>query len=211
VFLQYGEPGETLVITYKNVSREDNAHFVVYVDNTPTELVNGTIAAPVGANLTYGTTYQSVFSTPLFTWGTLFGNKRVLYWAGLFDNRDALARWRVTDVNGSSGQSASSIVDLVKKRANCSVSFVYNSDDRNTSTSSDLYNFGDFLTYDVGSVFDVDRPMQSEPEVLVRQSLQGVGYSFRCVIWECSDAYFSLMSYQIDARSKGKMNRHWSE
>jgi hypothetical protein len=152
-----------------------------------------------------------VFSTPLFTWGTLFANKRVLSWAGLFDNSKVLNRWVLQDVNSTSNQVASSIVDLVKNRADCSISFVYDSDGQNTSTSSDLYNFKDFLTFDVGSAFDTDLPMQSEPEVLVKQTLQGIGYSFRCVVWECGDSYFSLLGYQIDARSKGKTNRHWSE
>jgi hypothetical protein len=211
IFLQYGEPGEQLTISYKNVSRADGRHYVIYSDNVEPTLTNGQFSPPVGTVIKYGTIYQSVFSTPVFTWGTLFGNKRVLNWAGLFDNSTVLDRWVLTDVNSLSGQQPTVIVDLIRNRADCSISFVYDSDGQGTSTSSDLYNFSDFLTTDVGSAFDTDLPMQSEPEVLVKQSLQGVGYSFRAVIWECSDSYFSLLSYQIDARQKGKRNRHWSE
>jgi hypothetical protein len=211
IFLQYGEPGETLTIRYKNLSRSDGKHFVVYADNIEPPLVNGQFSPAIGTVIKYGTTYQSVFSTPPLTWGTLFGNKRVLSWAGLFDNSEVVSRWEVTDVNSTSGQQLVSIVDLVKNKADCSISFVYDSDKQNSSTSSDLYNFSDFLTFDVGSAFDIDLPMQTESEVLVKQSLQGVGYSFRAVVWECSDSYFSLLSYQIDARQKGKRNRHWSE
>jgi hypothetical protein len=211
IYLHYGVPGETLTIRYKNPSRTDGNHYVVYADNVEQLGVTTTITRPSGTVITYGTTYPSVFSTPLFTWGTLFGNKKLLYWAGLFDNQPILDRWKYSDLNLVAGQSVASLVDSLKTRADCSISFVYDSDGRNVNTASDLYNYVDYLTTDVGSAFDTDIPMQSEPEVLVKQSLQGVGYSFRCVVWECSDASFALLSYQIDAKQKGKKNRHWSE
>lgn len=211
IYLHTGLPNQQLTISYKNPSREDGKHFIVYADSVEQFNVTTGVTRPTGTIIVYGTTYQSVFSTPLFTWGTLFGNKRLLYWAGLFDNQAVSERWRQADVNQASGQNPNTIVDVLERKADCNISFIYDSDGRNVNTSSDLYNYRDYLNTDVGSAFDVDIPFQSEPEVLVKQSLQGVGYSFRCVVWECSDAYYSLLSYQIEAKHKGKNSRHWSE
>jgi hypothetical protein len=204
-------------LRYNTQTALDLSHAFCYVDNipllefngftvthNPTDTVVNIGTAPNNSKIEVGVIYTTVYATPTFTWDTLRNYKRLLYWTGLFDN--AAERYTITDVNTNSNQDAESLVGKPKTRFDCNVSFVYNNTEEGY-TSADLYGF-DELVWDFG-LFDIYLPYQYDDYVLLKQALQGVGYSFQCLIWTTDEAGFKLIGYQISGKIKGTKYQFW--
>ena len=202
-------------ITYNTNTSLNLSHAVVMVDNvTKREFSdftqsNGAVTLTAGLNtkIEIGSAYPTLYATPLFTWNTLKQFKRLLYWLGFFDNGIAQDTFTEDDVNALSGQPNEEIVGMPKTRLDCNISFVYNSHDSG-DTSADLYGFEE-LVWDV-SLFDTYLPLQTDNFVLLKQALQGVGYSFQGIVWTTDEASFKMVGYQLDGKMKGNKYTNWS-
>jgi len=216
IYLLAGLPGDTLDIYYKNPSPNEAGRYLhdlfydQYLDLSETPELPANNSVDADTLVTYGSTYQSIYSTPLFTWGSLGSMKKLVFWTGLFSNEKFQERWVEEDYNtASSEHSRSDILDKFKQDVDANIAFVYDSDDKLVDNYSDLYNLTDQY-YDL-SLYDIDQPLQYDKEVNIKQSLQGIGYSFRSIVWNSDTSTFELLAYQLEGLAKGKKSRHWSE
>jgi len=228
--LTYQLPGSPVVVAYRRPDTDyetgrvryatdvplNLSHAVLYADNALRfEPLNFTVSdagvvtttAPSLTVLEAGSSYASYHMTPLFTWGTLKAFKRLMYWLGFFDNTFALDTYALASVNTASGQPAQEIVGMPRTRLDCNVSFVYNAHDTG-DTSVDVYGF-QTLVWDA-SLFDVFLPTQTDNYVLLKNALQGVGYSFQGIVWSMDECAWRLVGYQLDGKQKGTKYSHWS-
>lgn len=206
-------------IRYNTQTALDLSHACVYEDNVvglegtdftvshSSTQTTVTLTAVANTIIEVGQVYTTVYATPLFTWNTLQRYKRLLYWLGFFDNTVSTDVYTETDVNITSGQDAEQIIGMPKTRLDCNISFVYNSQD-NGDTSADLYGF-EQLVWDAG-MLDVYLPLQTDDYVLLKQALQGIGYSFQGIVWSTDEASFRMSGYQLDGKMKGTKYSHWS-
>lgn len=221
--------GKTLVITPRRpvsdsevgksvygTSKIDIPHTVTIVDNllqtnapTTSSVVSGGVTRNY-INATYnnnavvltGQAYLAYYSTPTFVNQTL-RNLKVKRWVyAYFDNADGQPLFQPSDVNASSGQSSTVLLDTTKTKVNASITLVFNNENSGES-SSDIYGFESLVWGN--SLFDVNTPASAFQNFqLFKEPLTGTGYTYSVVIWSYDHATFRLLGYQIDGVTKGK-------
>jgi hypothetical protein len=76
-------------------------------------------------------------------------------------------------------------------------------DERTGQTQYDMYGV-DNLQWD-NSLYDVfGTNNEVNDYVVLKEPIQGIGYSFQATIWNWDDGYFGISGYQIDGKLSGK-------
>lgn len=150
----------------------------------------------------WGQLYTSLYMSPMFTLDMLGSYKRVKHLYMFFDNREYVDTFKFGE-QGSS-QAPDQIVDTYRQEVNANIAVLYNAD-MSGVVEADVFGFND-IQWDVSN-FDITPPEgQSQPFALFKEPLQGVGYSYQTVVFNCSPSTFKLCGYQFDVAKKGKRN-----
>ena len=89
-----------------------------------------------------------------------------------------------------------------KTRVNCNVAMLYDSDDTDATTSTDIYGYKD-IVWD-NAYFDTpESSKRSQQYSLFKEPLVGIGYSYRLCVFSYDEARWHLVGYQITTSSKG--------
>jgi hypothetical protein len=140
----------------------------------------------------YGYVYLSYFSTPYVFGSQLAAYKRLIHFNLLLNTALGGGRWAANEI--ASGGSTTN-AGLHVNRLDGNLTFLY-SDELDGTTAEDVYPLLDLV--------QTSNDYGDTPHVLVREPVQGIGYSFRALLWSWDDSVFSLSGYQLDIKTKGK-------
>lgn len=174
---------------------------IVYRDNT-TIAVDWTgtntisVFTTVGEVYYVGQPYISVYSSPLFTQGSLADLKRLKHLLVFMDNTKGM------DVYLPGDERVDGVRGKARQEMNCNFTIIYNNELDGSNYSS---------TYDYNSIF-WEEPLyvnhvtakQMNNYVMLKEPLIGYGYGYQLVVWNVDGATWTLAGYQIDAPTKGK-------
>ena len=180
----------------------DNRYLIQDTDYT----VNSGINNPVTINLDTvanaaiyaGQYYEARYTSPLLVLGNLAVLKRGKHVYVYFNNELGREQFRQSDLNTLTSQEPDAIVGKPKQRLNANVELIYESSDR-SDVGADVYSFYS-LVYD-DHLFDFDQSNSTYREnTLFKESLLGVGYSYKLSTWSFDEATFTLSAWQITSR-----------
>lgn len=184
----------------------DKYPYTLWVDNVPTPATVETLTFNNTTNVAslqvdwscgssqvavHGVHYFSSYVSSLFTQQLLGALKRTKYAYLYFNNSE------------SSNYTTGTTVEAYVTRINANVAMMYDSDDSDCTTSTDIYGYED-IVWDNAYFDTVESSYRQDPYALFKEPLIGVGYSYRLNVYSYDDARWHLVGYQIDAsQSKG--------
>lgn len=145
-----------------------------------------------------GQIYEARYVSPLLVLGNLATLKRGKHCYIYFSNDLGRDQFRQSDLNTLTSQEPDAIVGKPKQRLNANVELIFESANR-SDVGTDVYSFYS-LVYD-DHLFDFDQSNSGYREnSLFKESLLGVGYSYKISVWSFDEATFTLSAWQITSR-----------
>ena len=152
--------------------------------------VTFTVDCLVSDVIMVGNHYYSLYVSSMFTQQQLGNFKRTKHAYLYFNNGDS------TVINQGVFN------EDYKTRVNCNVAMLYDSDDTDATTSTDIYGYKD-IVWD-NAYFDTpESSKRSQQYSLFKEPLVGIGYSYRLCVFSYDEARWHLVGYQITTSSKG--------
>lgn len=137
-----------------------------------------------------GTHYLAGYVSGMFTQQMLGSFKRTVHAYLYFNN------------NTPDTYTINSTIEQYVHRVNANVAILYDSDDTDANTATDIYGYQD-IVWDNAYFDTTESSYRQEPYSLFKEALIGIGYAYRISVFSYDEARWNLVGYQIAASSKG--------